>query len=1085
MTSFSGRLGRLFCWAVMAGLACAWMVVEARAAGPRVTTVADVVYRADGKPATGWVVISWQSFVTADGAAVAAGTKSVQLGADGSFTMTLAPNAGAIPSGSYYSVTMKLDGGPSSKEAWLVPADSPVKLARVRASEVPATIAVQSLTQDWALNNLVSVNETQSITGAKNFAVSPTVPDPVNATDAASKEYVDTTGGGAKTNVANTWTQPQTFRTLNGMPFGDQWGSGGSALSGCTSASCVAFLTPATAADTIASQAAIPLNTGVLDFRTGASVLPGRYARSVNAPLQWTTRYGGNDPSAIEYRAGARFMTIQEGNGSPEAYGGAMNKDWSLGLQNDCEFHGFGQHFCLRSTAWNLGPDEAFAAWLQTYAENNALQLGTEGQKGMEVQSLQGDGVSFFFATVSGYAPNGDGTYSLAFNNNINKSRRGQARDLVATNTMVTHGGVTSVAAATNTVTGDGTGGQDFTAFGSGNVSGVYWSQSVDDVNTGALARAVLATTGTAPTKVITDATLINLNADGTSGKGYIVPPQCEISDATATGYSCAATVNAIGEVTGITFSGNSASATNPTVVLTGGIPTWIPVASITDATHLVLNNFIAGAVRTFGGTTAGSPMMRLAKGDTITTFSAEPNADDDSGAGSVNVTGNGYHFQAGDTIVQVPGYAYSMVGADIEVQSRLWNASNIFPGTGLIVGNQLNPLQFGTWFRGPGAYQTGVYFGAPWACAQGGASATCNTYGLEFQYEPYAMLYGHALADGNIVLLGTVPAAENQNFVAKYLNASFMGHHALQFSNSGSPSGPVSIDTNAGLVVGNGLGETGLAAGAGTTANQLVKYSGASGRFTNLATNDTSAIGVATTTTAAGALAEIQTKGTATLMADGAIGVGDLVGISNSTNSAAGAVAGFATDLGESDPAQVCSNVQILGRVKSAPSPNAAGNPFAAEFFGTASYGTKICAAQLPMMSGDVSNGAGGGSLTVAGINGVPLCNGFSISNGQTLQYTTGSSPNPCYGAAGGGPAAGYDTMTSYVPVAPTANGIFLEWTPPANITVVRAELFVYGPGSGCSEMPIMAIAQPGSTTQHLPAVSNATQHIDSGAVS
>lgn len=41
--------------------------------------------------------------------------------------------------------------------------------------------------------------------------------------------------------------------------------------------------------------------------------------------------------------------------------------------------------------------------------------------------------------------------------------------------------------------------------------------------------------------------------------------------------------------------------------------------------------------------------------------------------------------------------------------------------------------------------------------------------------------------------------------------------------------------------------------------------------------------------------------------------------------------------------------------------------------------------------------------SQEVVGVHSVPLCTGFSPTNGQNLQYTTGSSPNPCWTAVTG----------------------------------------------------------------------------------
>lgn len=49
------------------------------------------------------------------------------------------------------------------------------------------------------------------------------------------------------------------------------------------------------------------------------------------------------------------------------------------------------------------------------------------------------------------------------------------------------------------------------------------------------------------------------------------------------------------------------------------------------------------------------------------------------------------------------------------------------------------------------------------------------------------------------------------------------------------------------------------------------------------------------------------------------------------------------------------------------------------------------------------------GATGKVLGVNGVPLCTGFTPTTGQNLQYTTASSPNPCYTAATGGSTVSY----------------------------------------------------------------------------
>jgi len=78
---------------------------------PAMTTISDTVYRADGTPATGTLLISWPAFTTTAGIPVAAGSKSVTIGSSGTVSVALVPNAGATPAGTLYAVVYKLSDG--------------------------------------------------------------------------------------------------------------------------------------------------------------------------------------------------------------------------------------------------------------------------------------------------------------------------------------------------------------------------------------------------------------------------------------------------------------------------------------------------------------------------------------------------------------------------------------------------------------------------------------------------------------------------------------------------------------------------------------------------------------------------------------------------------------------------------------------------------------------------------------------------------------------------------------------------------------------------------------------------------------
>ncbi len=165
--------------------------------GPTLCQIIDTVYRADGTPAQGTIVILWSAFTTAAGQPIAPGNLTVQLGSQGQFNASLAPNSGATPAGTYYRVTYKLDDGSTSSEYWVVPATQTTTIGAIRSTLVPATQAAQFLTRQYADANYMNLTASQTAAGVKTFTSSPSVPTPQNPTDAANKAYVDANGGGS------------------------------------------------------------------------------------------------------------------------------------------------------------------------------------------------------------------------------------------------------------------------------------------------------------------------------------------------------------------------------------------------------------------------------------------------------------------------------------------------------------------------------------------------------------------------------------------------------------------------------------------------------------------------------------------------------------------------------------------------------------------------------------------------------------------------------------------------------------------------------------------------------------------------
>src|SRR6202167_15963 len=192
-------LGRIFYWLLAVVIAATGRVYAAPQSGPALTSVIDTVYMADGSEAQGTLVITWPAFVSASGAAVAAGSLNVTLGSNGALNVELATNATATPASVYHTVVYQLGPGEVRTEYWVVPTSSPATLAQVRTTPGSGTaaqpVSMQYVNSALAAkandNAVVHLAGAETVTGTKSFSTPPNVPTPVGTGDVTNKAYVD------------------------------------------------------------------------------------------------------------------------------------------------------------------------------------------------------------------------------------------------------------------------------------------------------------------------------------------------------------------------------------------------------------------------------------------------------------------------------------------------------------------------------------------------------------------------------------------------------------------------------------------------------------------------------------------------------------------------------------------------------------------------------------------------------------------------------------------------------------------------------------------------------------------------------
>ena len=221
----------------LAAAICAGVSVPA-IAQVQVTPISDTVYYASGAAASGTVLVSWPAFTTGSGQSVPKGSTSIALGAGGTLNVSLAPNAGATPAGTYYTVVYHLDDGSTSREYWSVPVSTGMlSLATVRSNALPTSIAIQTATRQYvdqaiaraALGLSPQVTASPQDTSAYVLKTGDTMTgaltlpgDPVSSLQAATKNYVDTATTALQGGLAQkVSTAPSGSQTVT-QPSGTQ-----------------------------------------------------------------------------------------------------------------------------------------------------------------------------------------------------------------------------------------------------------------------------------------------------------------------------------------------------------------------------------------------------------------------------------------------------------------------------------------------------------------------------------------------------------------------------------------------------------------------------------------------------------------------------------------------------------------------------------------------------------------------------------------------------------------------------------------------------------------------------------------------
>ena len=125
-------------------------------AAPPLTTIQDVLFKADGTRFNGSLTISWSSFEAVDHSAIAQQSKTVTV-VNGNLQVALVPSTTATPA-AYYTVVYHSDGRVQFQETWAVPSSMlPLRIRDIRVTSGAAGAdTVASSVQESDIVGLIS-----------------------------------------------------------------------------------------------------------------------------------------------------------------------------------------------------------------------------------------------------------------------------------------------------------------------------------------------------------------------------------------------------------------------------------------------------------------------------------------------------------------------------------------------------------------------------------------------------------------------------------------------------------------------------------------------------------------------------------------------------------------------------------------------------------------------------------------------------------------------------------------------------------------------------------------------------------------